>query len=268
MRRFVSVLALIALVSACTSERMPNLTERPGARLALEPVPLEVRTDSFTVQVDSLRYTVAVEYPQITGRTSEVSEQVVRAVNDAVLDSVVALAERFRPTEAVPPDAPAYEVVTVEGFTDDVFLGADVFSAYVETYVYLGGAHGSSVAVPLNRDLRAGAAIRLGDLFRPGTPWPDTLSAQAERGLVRKAIGSGLAASLADMPGLLYPEGYDREVMRDARFTLGADSLAIHFVHYEVSAYAFGTSRVTVAYAALAPLMRTDGVAARLGSRR
>ena len=264
MYRTLLTLALVALATACT--QTAGAPSSPPAESA--PEALAVRTDSLLISADSLRFDVAVGYPQITGSSESVSTTAVAAVNAVIRDSVMALADRFRPTETVPPDAPPYRIVTIEGGTDDVFLGGDLFSGLVATYVYLGGAHGSNIVAPVNRDLRSGAAIHLGDLFRADTPWADTLSAQAERGLVRKATGNDIAATVAEARGWLSAEGYRAEAMRNARFTLGRDSLAIHFVDYEVSAYAFGPSRVPIAYRDLAPLMRSDGVAGRLQASR
>lgn len=228
---------------------------------------LRVQTDSLIVSVDSLRYTVRIGYPQVAGASGTVSAAQVAAANGAVRDSVAAFAEAFRPETAPGPDASNFDIAEVEGGTEEAFLGGDLFSAVVWIYTFTGGAHGNTSPVAVNTDLRTGAALRLGDLFQAGTPWADTLSARADRALVAKARGTDDPVSVDEARATLEPEGYAPAAMPAVRFTLGADSLALHFEPYEVAYFAFGSTRVPVAYADLAAMLRPDGPAARLAAR-
>lgn len=253
-------LATALLVSACASNAPAGPSE-PDA-----PASLTVRTDSLQIDVDALRYHVAVGYPQLDGPPGGATRAAVDAANRSIRDSVEALVETYRPAEAVPADAPASEVTTVDGGYDDPFLAPGVFSALVEVYAYTGGAHGNTAYAPINVDLTTGAPVRLGALFRRDAAWADTLAARVGPALVAEAAAR-MEATEDEARGALYAEGYDAGAMRDATFTLGADSLALHFVPYEVAAYAFGTFRVPVAYTDLDAVLAPAGPAARLRAR-
>lgn len=266
MIRLVFVVLLTAVISACATPT--GTPSPPETGSALEA--LSIRSDSLGLSVDSLRYTVDVEYPQLTGSSGTVSAATVADVNAAIRDSVTVLAEMFRPAEVVAPenrDSPSY-VAEVSGSTETTFLGNDVFSALVGVYAFTGGAHGNTFFHAINRDLRTGAPITLDDLFMPGSSWADSLSAHADRALIRKMLDDAEMGSVREAREGLYPEGFDAAAMRHATFTLSADSLTVHFVPYEVAYYAFGSTDVPVAYRDFAPFLRPDGVAARLGAAR
>ena len=259
----------MALLSALLVAGCASPSEPTGASSSVSPL-LALRTDSLTLSVDSLVFTVDIAYPQLTGASATVSAATVASVNAAIRDSVTALADGFRPAEAVAPEdrgSPQY-TAEVSGSTGEEFLGSDVFSALVEVYAYTGGAHGNTFFHAVNRDLRTGAAISLGDLFRPDAPWADSLSAHARRALYAKLFENDPDATPASAAETFYKEGFDAAAMGHATFTLSADALTVHFVPYEVAYYAFGTTDVSVAYADLAPMLRRDGVTARLAVAR
>ena len=267
MIRLLLCAAALPLLAACNVS--PDVSPDAGddASRAAATDTLSVRTDSLLITVDSLNYTVAVGYPQLAGSSATVPAARVARVNAALRDSVTADAAQFRPTE-VPPadarDAPQY-VAEVEGGTlAPVLLRGGVLSALVSVYAFTGGAHGNTFYRPINRDLRTGAAITLDDVFRAGTPWPDSLSAHAGRALLAKLTANDPEATPASAAETFYTEGYDAAAMRHATFTLGADSLTVHFVPYEVAFYAFGTTDVSVAYADLEAFLKPGGPVARI----
>ena len=240
----------------------------PGSDSAGTAAPdtLAVRTDSLLISVDSLQFTVAIGYPQLTGATATVSAERVAAVNAAIRDSVVALAEQFRPEEAVAPEdrgSPSF-VAEVEGGVDALRLYGDVLSGLLQVYAFTGGAHGNTFYVPVAYDLRTGAPLALADAFQPGTPWADSLSAHAGRALFSMMRDAADPVSDAEIREMLYPEGYDAAAMQRVAFVLGTDSLTIQFAPYEVAAYAFGAPTVPVAYRDLDPFLRPDGPVARI----
>ncbi len=263
--------ALLALLhaaalplTAATCADVPATTDAPVTTDS--PDALVIRTDSLLISVDSLRFTVAIGYPQITGATATVPAERVAAVNAAIRDSVVAFAEQFRPEEAVAPedrDSPSF-VAEVEGGVADVRLHGDVLSGLFAAYTFTGGAHGNTLYAPVAYDLRTGAPLALADVFAPGTPWADSLSAHADRLLLATMRDPDAPASDAEIRSMLYPEGYDAAAMQHVAFVLGADSLTIQFAPYEVAAYAVGAPTLPVAYRDLDAFLRPDGPVARI----
>jgi len=261
-------LALLALLAVTLAACQPSASDAPAdaepRALATAAPPalgaLAVRIDSLLIDEPDLNYTVAIGYPQLDSEGA--LPDAVRAVNAAVVDSVEALAADFRP-EAPPADAdrPEYRV-EVDAATEQPFVGDGVFSALVQVYAYTGGAHGTTFFLPLTFDLETGAALAPADLFRPGTPWADTLAAHVDR-TVRARLVRNAGEPISDTN--YYPEGLDS--IREGRvdLTLGPDSLTVHIPPYQLSYYAAGAFHVAVPLSAVAPFAR--GALARLAER-
>lgn len=255
------LLALAAALAACTGSAgcadapapgapAPAASGRPARGATAERT---VRIDSLGIDVDSLRYTVRIGYPQVFGAPG--------TVNAAIRDSVVALAESFRPAEAIVPDVPAFENTTVWGGMDDVTLVGDLFSAVIQVYAYTGGAHGNAYFLPINVDLQTGEPVAFADVVGDGPAVRDTLAAYVMRAVVDRLMGHG-DATLAEARQSVrsYNQG-DVRIEGEPLFTLGADSLVVYEPPYAVMAYAFGAFRVPIAYADLQPFLRPGGPA-------
>ena len=109
-----------------------------------------------------------------------------------------------------------------------------------------------------NYDLGTGAQIELDDLFDSATAYLDTLSAKSRVALAAAAERRGF-----DAIGLL-ENGYAPTTENFTRFTLGADSLSLHFPPYAVASYAAGPFRVSFAYSDLLSVLMDVGPAATL----
>lgn len=241
----------------------------PGAA-ALGGGSFSVQTDSLTLSEAALNYTVAIGYPQITGSSATVPAETVARVNATIRDTVAAHAASFRPEQAPPPGEENSVMYTseVSGGTDAVLLRGDMLSTLLSVYAFTGGAHGNTYFVPMTYDLRTGAAITLCEVFQPGTPWAEALSAYAGRALLAGLMAYDPSATPASAAGAFYAEGYDAAAMTHATFALGADSLTVQFAPYEVAAYAYGAPTVRIAYRDLEPFLKPAGPVERIRADR
>lgn len=260
----LAAVALGALVlGACEGD--PEGTERTRAE-AVRGLSLFVRADSVARSDAALRYTVRIGYPQIRGSAGEPLSPTVRSVNDAIRDSVVALADAFRPDSAPPPgDTTATYVVDVEGGYERVLLTDDLFSALVEVYAFTGGAHGNTFFQPLTFDLTTGRPVRFSDLFAPNAPVGDTLAAWVERGVVAR-LARGLDSTVEEVraDGLFFAEGLGPIRSGRPAFTLGADSLRVHVPPYQLAPYVAGAFDIGIPYRVLVPFARRGGAIRQL----
>ncbi len=258
------LLGALAL-GACTSDPTPEApaievdAPRVGASFTLA-------TDSLVVRDSLLRYTVAIGYPQIRGSSGEPMSSTLRAVNAAIRDSVRALADDFRP-EVAPPDddSPAY-VVDVQGGPERSFVSNEVVSVLVNVYAFTGGAHGSTVFLPLTYDLGTGRALAPADLFAPGTPWPDTLAAWAERAVVGE-MARRLETTPDSARASFFAGGLDSVRRGDVAVTMGRDSLRVHIPQAQLTPSVVGSFDVGVPYPAVRPFARPGSVLARRAGR-
>lgn len=255
-------LALVLALVACGPTEAPAPEAGPVPGAVAPASAFTARADSL-VEVDpSLRYSARIVYPQVEadGPLPPGAE----AANAAIVDSVRALAAVFRPEPPPPGVSVAPYPVELEGDYDDVLLTDGLLSALVDLYAYTGGAHGTTFFLPLNLDLTTGRPIRLGDLFREGTPVGDTLAAHVERG-VAQALAAQFGEPIEAARRSIYAAGLDDFRGGRFAFTLGPDALLVHVPPYQLAAYAAGSFSVPVPYAALRPFAEAGGPLARLG---
>ena len=211
------------------------------------------------------RLEVGLTYPQLNPSATPELARMLDAVNADIAARIAAEVDSFlvwaRDAAISLDDHPELGHSSLEGAFADPFVNDRLFSASQEVYTYvLGAAHPNTTTLVYNYDLGTGAQIGLGDLFNGATAYLDTLSIRAGAGLIAEAEQRGFEAS-----GLL-TEGFAPAAENFARFTLGPDSLRLHFPPYAVAPYVAGPFTVSLAYADLRSVLMDAGPAATLGS--
>ena len=263
--RISSLLGALVL-GACAPDPTPE-TSTAEADAPRVGASFTLATDSLVVRDSLLRYTVAIGYPQIRGSSGEPMSPTLRAVNRAIRDSVQALADDFRP-EMPPPDddSPAY-VVDVEGGPERSFVSNEVLSVLVNVYAFTGGAHGTTVFLPLTYDLHTGRPLSPRDLFAPGTPWPDTLAAWTGRTVVAE-LARRLRTTPDSARANFFARGLDAVRRGDVAVTMGRDSLRVHVPQSQLTPSVAGSFDVGVPYPAVRPFARPGSVLAHRADAR
>ncbi|MEM6289441.1 MAG: hypothetical protein AAF845_20045 [Bacteroidota bacterium] len=208
----------------------------------------ETETFQISYVFPDSRYGAGATLLEVSGDDlPEAIRQARQVVRDSVDRFLLALAP-----EAV-PDSVDTDFVSVSGQTDRLFVSDDVYSTLVTLVVGSGGSDGATVYLPVTVDLDSGEAVRLGDLFAPGTRW-------------REALASAVrTATLAAVPGAeaaQVPTGFEALVGDDPAFTLGPEALALHIPPRALTSAALHPE---VAYTALTRHARQGGVLDRLG---
>lgn len=251
--RPAALLALLA-VAACASPDAPPQTAAPTTSRVPPPEPseLSVETDSL-VERGTPGLVVTVAYPQVAGVAGAAAPNALDAANRGMRDSVEAFVRTVAPTE--PPGAfdvaPVFE--TAGGFETTLFE-ADLYSGVVSVVSYSGGAHPNAFSLGLTRDLRTGAPVALADLFRPGAPILDTLSAHVARGVVRQLTErGGMAPDEAREAIAAYnPDGVR---LPGVVWALTPGGLRLFVPPYAVMAYAAGSFEIDVPFETLGDML-------------
>ncbi len=257
------VFVVLSALAACTSPEPPIETVDTTA-VALEdtslvPVVAVARLENEREN----RLEVGITYPQLNPSVAPELARMLDAVNTDIASRIATVVDSFLVSarEAAGfADNPDVGFSSLEGAFDDPYVNGRIFSASQGIYTFLlGTAHPNTTTIVYNYDLGKGAQIDLADIFDGATAYLDTLSARAGSTLVAEAEERGMAESD------LFPEGYAPIEENFDLFTLGPDSLRLHFPPYTVAPYVAGPFTVSLAYSDLRSVLMDAGPAATLG---
>lgn len=196
-------------------------------------------------KVKAVRYEIDVSLPRFDGPTADFS-----AVNKSFADYAQAGIKAAIPT---PDSADRESTWTYEQGYALYRPGPHAVSVETTSYLFTGGAHGSSAVTATLVDLRTGRRAMPGDVFVAGSPWLHTITDLARADLKRQFV---------ERPGFedaLQPANFDKLMMDPDRYLFRKGELAVLFNQYDVAAYVMGRYTVTIPYARLGNLIRPDG---------
>lgn len=106
---------------------------------------------------------------------------------------------------------------------------SELISVTVLNYQYTGGAHGMSVKVPYNFDLRTGKEIALGDFFKEGSDY-------------KKIINEEIQKQIKEDPDKFFPDEVEvfSGISDEQSFFIKDGKLVIYFGQYEIAPYSSG----------------------------
>ena len=245
----------------------PNSDKQTAFSLHEEPISFSTAVEIVAKRIrennKKLRYQIDAEYPQLTGSTNPNFEKFNQNARALVMKKVSDFRNEMQPEEAAA--APADEAVsepTPETTGSDLGVGYTVSLANddlisiefsVGSY-YSGAAHPNSHTEVLNFDLKNGKAIRLSDLFNPGTKYLQAIANYSIGDLKKQSKGKD---AMLDDDWIQRGAGPDAENYKS--WTISRKGLAINFDAYQVGPYAAGPQQVFIPYTALKDLIKADG---------
>jgi len=135
-----------------------------------------------------------------------------------------------------------------------------VASLAVTEEAFLGGAHRNSTTLFANFDVTSGRLLRLSDLLLDSGR--EQLNAIGERAFRRvRKIAPGIDLNAA---GFWFERG---DFKLNENFAVTPTGMLFFFNAYEVGPYAFGATSLSLPWAEVMPLIRTDGPLAGYGGR-
>jgi hypothetical protein len=196
-------------------------------------------------------FEITVEYPQIEGMAA------ARAAgfNEAARALAAKEAAEFRKGVAdyladyqgkLPTNLSSYlDLNYYVDYADDRLVSV----GFTKDTFYAGAAHPNHETVVLNYDLKAGRALRLADLFRPGSPYLRVISDYCLKELKG---GDDLPDEMIDEGAKAVPENYRNWLVKP-------EGLEITFDPYQVGPYVAGPQYVTIPYKALLRVVNPAG---------
>jgi uncharacterized protein len=238
---------------SCTAYLAVCLGNRYGQRIAMlkavgeGPYPfISEQALQKSGKVKSISYEVDARYPQFDGIGDfrDLNKYFAKTARDGAKDAI--------PTADL--DSPREQTWTYDQSFALYRPGPNAVAVEVTSYIFSGGAHGSTNVSATLVDLRGGGSVEPSDVFKEGAPWERTLIDMARADLKKQFV---------ERPGFddaLEPDKFDKMLRESDRYLFKAGALELIFNQYEVGPYAAGIYRVRIPYDRLANLLRPDGL--------
>jgi hypothetical protein len=245
----------------------PNSDKQTAFSLHEEPIELsggvEIVAKRIKENNKKLKYEIDAEYPQLSGSTDPNFEKFNQTARALVTRKVSDFRKEMAPT--ADDEAPAES--TMESMGSDLGIGYTIAMARddlisiefgVGSY-YSGAAHPNSYTEVLNFDLKNGKVIKLGDLFKPGSKFLQTISTYSIQDLKKQSKDKG--DSMLDDDWIERGAGPDADNYKS--WTISRKGLGLNFDSYQVGPYAAGPQHVMVPYTVLRDIIKSDGLIAQ-----
>jgi len=199
------------------------------------------------------KYSVNVEYPQIEGdsRFDAFNQQARSMISKDVAAFKTSETEAQEETNDLPDET---QISTLDIGYNIRFATDDLISVeFSENQYERGAAHGSSLTVVLNYDVKNKKKLALADLFQPKSNYLSVISSYCITDLKNQSKKNDM---LMDDQ---IKEGAAPRSDNYGAWTITRKGLWITFDPYQVAAYAAGSQHVLVPYSALKSMVKPDG---------
>jgi len=204
-----------------------------------------------------LNYEIDAHYPQITGGSNPNFEKFNQVTRASVTKKVAGFRKDLEPKEGdePPPDG---SMGSNLGVSYQVLLAQDDLISVefdIENY-YQGAAHPNTFTEVVNYDLKNGKQLKLGDLFKPGAKYLQTIASYCIADLKKQAKDKSLQDDEIQNGAAPNAKNYQS-------WTITRKGLGINFDAYQVGPYAAGPQYVLVPYSSLKDLINPEAPVAQ-----
>ena len=206
-----------------------------------------MRLESRTIKKTDKMYEVDLTYPEMVGG----DEKVRTAFNGAIQEYVSTTTDAFlgyaKDSEGDFGSAP----YALQSGYSSPFVSDKLINVAFEGYEYTGGAHGNTVYETFVFDAATGQRLGLADFFTDKGDYLNAISGYAAHEITMRDVSdadwikSGTAPDKANFQFFYWTK----------------DGLTIIFPPYQVAAYAAGPQDVTIPFAELVPMLKSEAKA-------
>lgn len=246
----------------------PNSDKQTAFSLHEQPIEFSGGVEIVSRQIreknKKLKYEVEVQYPQLSGSVSPNIEKFNQTVRVLVTRKVNDFRKEMAPAADEEPSPDSGSLATDESLGSDISIGYEIALAkddlisieFTVGSYSAGAAHPNSYTEVVNFDLRNGKALRLADLFLPGSKHLQTISAFCIQALRKLTKEQGADAMLDDD---WIQKGAGPDLSNFDNWTITKKGLGITFDPYQVGPYAAGPQHVLAPYSALKEIINAEG---------
>lgn len=190
-------------------------------------------------------YKINIRYPEIAGADSVGPKAFNQETQKMAQDMLASYRKEFQQIPSVPESPGTYSSMDLSYTVTHGEHGL-LSVQFTLSFYYSGAAHPNMGRMGLNFDLIHAQKIELAQLFQPGTDY-------------LKTIADYCTADLKKQSRLEFPDGALPKAENYQNWNITKEGLLISFDPYQVGPYAMGPSQVTIPYAALKGILKSDG---------
>jgi hypothetical protein len=184
---------------------------------------------------------IVIKVPQIQGMKNEAKQ---KEINEKFIQRGKVLEEETRKTEEGLKGLEGMELHAEGIMNFEVkWTSENVLSILIDQYVYSGGAHGISVKMPFNYDLKQDKELTLADVFADAN-YVQELSAIVKENVAKSELKNYMFEDF-------------KQIKPNEKFYLTKDHVVLVFDMYEYTAGAAGSPEVKMAKPSL-PILKNE----------
>ena len=213
----------------------------------LSVVPKEIKEEN-----KKQKYSIKVEYPELSGATNTNVDKFNQEVKKLVTKEISAFKQGEEESGSDEPNVESETGSDLQIWFNVVLATNDLVSVLFDVSNYSqGAAHPNGYSLVLNFDLKSGKTLNLSDLFSPKSDYLNAIS--------RVAISDLKKQSGQDADSEWIERGAGPESENYNSWNISKKGLAITFDPYQVASYAEGPKHVVIPYSVLKDVTRADG---------
>lgn len=171
----------------------------------------------------------------------ENSDEINRQIKNLIADSIgntraTSKSLKKLKDELIEKGEETFDWETMLIISYDYTMNGDILSLKLDTYNYLGGAHGTSAIYSITINTKTGKIYTFKDLFKENTN-------------SNEIITNRILNEIEKNPDMYFEENYKETIMNkdgEYKYYIDGDKLVIYFDLYDIAPYASGIPRFTI----------------------
>lgn len=222
---YIPLILLVVMMISCGSKNKANEGKEQSKCETLDSSSEKNKSKSIvsakTYDFSDACCNLKMKYPQFSGsKYVFLNREIVKTIND--LRDEARSADLCKEMKQLNPDFKAEANADYKIWRED----SKLLSLYMETYIYLGGAHGMPSRDAYNIDLKTGKKISLDDFFVAAYDY-------------KKPINAFIKKKIAEHSEEFFPEDF-KGINSETGFYVDDSHLHIFFPPYEIAPYSSG----------------------------
>jgi hypothetical protein len=238
----IEIIIWITIIIAVSASVFVYLRPEIIQQLIFEYFTNQVKIKDAEITYAEKPLKVNITYPQIIGlpgfnqKVKEIISKEISNFKNNSLANDQAIKETDPESYAEYPREYELNISYTKGEVDK-----NIISVVFQEYNFEGGAHGATIFIPLNYNIKTGQEIKLADVFPGQSDYLQKISDSCIADLTKQ-----ITKSLGSTDGTWIKDGAGPKEENFSTFLINKDNIIFYFPQYQVAYYAAGDFQVTM----------------------